>query len=250
MGRTTASRAKCVRVLKRFGEQVSADVTFFREFLDEAAQELGQDHPGITPRAHQRTVGDGPSDTAHGSIVTDFLKFSDNRFNGEGHIGPGIAVGHRINVQSIDDLFMGAQQLAKGANGARRSAGVSVLGEVIGSDATMVIRFNPTPHRVRKYKENVHHGISLRNLRQEAVIWHERLALAPSHQATLESQHPTCSCRHRWKHHARQCLHGLSSIRQDHQARPSKAQRLTLYKRCWKPRRSNAAPRHVRIDGS
>src|ERR1700689_5709440 len=74
---------------------------------------------------------------------------------------------------------------------ARRSRADSVVGEVIASDATMVLRITPGLHRAGTgNKENVHHGISLRNLRQEAVVRHERLALAPSHQASLEPEHP------------------------------------------------------------
>ena len=66
---------------------------------------------------------------------------------------------------------------------ARRSPADSVVGEVIASDATMDIRFLPVALGARDCEERVHHGVSLRNLRQEAVLRHERLAtrtVAPS----------------------------------------------------------------------
>jgi len=48
----------------------------------------------------------------------------------------------------------------------RRWAADSDWGEVIGSDATMALRFQPAlAQGLARLKENVHHGISLRNLR-------------------------------------------------------------------------------------
>ena len=42
-----------------------------------------------------------------------------DRLDGEGHIGPGIAVGDGIDVQAIDDVAIGVQEIAVG--GDRRS---------------------------------------------------------------------------------------------------------------------------------
>src|SRR5664280_695862 len=103
---------------------------------------------------------------------------------------------------------------------ARRSLADSVVGEGIVSDATMDLRFLPaTALCAGRNKENVHHGISLRNLRQEAVLRHERLALAPSHQAPLESEHPARARTGGRDSDASERLHRLSSFGQDHQTR-------------------------------
>src|ERR1039458_2307280 len=109
----------------------------------------------------------------------------------------------------------------------RRSRADSVVEEVIASDATMVLRITPALHQAGAgNKEIVHHGISLRNLRQETVVRHERLSLAPSHQAPLESEHPARTRPGRWHSHAHQYLHGLSSFGQDRQARSTQGRRL------------------------
>src|SRR6202044_95467 len=73
----------------------------------------------------------------------------------------------------------------------------------------------------------VHHGVSLRHLRQEAVVRHERLPLAPSHQATLEPEHPARArtCERRAK--APERVHRMSSLRQGHQAFSLESLRLT-----------------------
>src|SRR5664280_816126 len=101
----------------------------------------------------------------------------------------------------------------------RSSRADSVSGEVIASDATMVLRFIPVAPAARtRSKEIVHHGIRLRNLRQEAVVRHERLTLAPSHQATLEPEHPARTRTGGRYPHAHECLHRLHPIGQGHQA--------------------------------
>src|SRR5665213_739643 len=111
---------------------------------------------------------------------------------------------------------------AKVAMAVSRSLADSVEGEGIVSDATMDIRFLPaTAMCGGRNKEKVHHGISLRNLRQEAVVRHERLPLAPPHQASLEPEHPARARTGRRDPHAGERLHGLSTFGQDHQARAS-----------------------------
>src|ERR1022692_2116408 len=97
----------------------------------------------------------------------------------------------------------------------RRSRADSVVEEVIASDATMVLRITPALHQAGAgNKEIVHHGISLRNLRQEAVVRHERLSLAPSHQAPLESEHSARARAGGGQPQAGQCLHRMPALGQ------------------------------------
>jgi len=98
-----------VSVLEGLGQQVGRDVTVDREFRYQSAKHLREDHPGVAPRAHQRPVGDGLADLGHLGVVAQRSEFGGDGLDGERHIGPGIAVGHRIDVQAIDDILMGSQ---------------------------------------------------------------------------------------------------------------------------------------------
>src|ERR1700688_4567126 len=94
----------------------------------------------------------------------------------------------------------------------RSSRADSVNGVLIARNATVVVRFSPVASCGARDLGDVHHGISLRNLRQEAVLRHERLALAPSHQASLESEHPTGARARRWHTQAHERLHRLHPL--------------------------------------
>ena len=50
-----------------------------------------------------------------------------HRLEGQGHVGARVAVGHRVDVETVDDLLMGAQPVAEGGHDWRSSAAPSGL---------------------------------------------------------------------------------------------------------------------------
>ena len=106
-----------VSVLEGLDEEFGVDVTLLGELLDEASQQLGEYDPGVTTCPHQRAMGDGVGDRAHGGVGLDVIELRDHRFDRERHIRTGIPVGHGIDVQPVDDLFMGAQEFGESADG-------------------------------------------------------------------------------------------------------------------------------------
>ena len=76
----------------------------------EAAQHLGEDDPGVTASPHQRAVRDGLTHVGHVGVLGEGAEFGRDRFDREGHIGPGVTVGDRIDIEAIDDILVGTQQ--------------------------------------------------------------------------------------------------------------------------------------------
>ena len=105
-----------VGVLEGLGQQIGRDVAVDRELRHEAPQHLGEDDAGVAPRAHQGTVGDGLADLGHLGVVGQGAQFGGDGLDRQRHIGPGVAVGHRIDVQAIDDVLMGTQQIGVGGD--------------------------------------------------------------------------------------------------------------------------------------
>ena len=102
-------------MLERFGQQLGTDFTVLGELLDEPAQQLGQDDARVAPRPHQGSVGNSPADQLHGGVDVEGIELGDDRLNRQGHVRAGVAVGHGIDIEAVDDLLVRAQKLAKRA---------------------------------------------------------------------------------------------------------------------------------------
>ncbi len=70
--------------------------------LAHAAQELGKDDAGVPPGSHEGPVSDGVADPGQVAAGLDALELADHGLEGEGHVGAGVAVRHRVDVQSVD----------------------------------------------------------------------------------------------------------------------------------------------------
>ena len=71
----------------------------------QAPEDLGQDHPRVPSGPHERAVADG---LAHGGEVPARQRSSSSltASEGERHVGPGVAVGHRVDVEPVDALLV------------------------------------------------------------------------------------------------------------------------------------------------
>ena len=70
--------------------------------LAHAPQELGQDHARVAPGPHEGAVADGLADLGQAGAGRDAVELGDHGLEGQGHVGAGVAVGHRIDVQAVD----------------------------------------------------------------------------------------------------------------------------------------------------
>ena len=68
--------------------------------VGEAPQDLGEDHARVAPRAHERAVADGLAGRGH--VGVGAVELGDHRLEGERHVGAGVAVGHRVDVEPVD----------------------------------------------------------------------------------------------------------------------------------------------------
>ena len=93
--------------------------------LGQTPQDLRQDDPGVAPGAHQRAVADGGAHRAQVGPVA-IAELGHHRLQRQRHVGPGVAVGDRIDVQPVDRLLMGPQGVPVGHH--HRS-------QVVGSEA-------------------------------------------------------------------------------------------------------------------
>ena len=74
--------------------------------LGHAAEEQGEDDAGVATGAPQQGGGVGGGSLGHGGGGL-FLGLSGGGANGQGHVGAGVAVGHREDVELVDALFLG-----------------------------------------------------------------------------------------------------------------------------------------------
>ena len=81
-----------------------------RERVGEAAEDLREDHARVPAGAHQRTVPDRLADLLHVGAVGGQLV--DDRFERERHVGAGVAVGHRVDVEAVQLFLVVAQHVA------------------------------------------------------------------------------------------------------------------------------------------
>ncbi len=83
-----------------------------------AAQQLGQDGPGVPPGTDQRTVRHGPHDVGVSGHGGAGLMGGEDRFDGGGgglhgevEVGAGVPVGDRIDVDGVDGRPLPAEGL-------------------------------------------------------------------------------------------------------------------------------------------
>ena len=96
------------------------------EGIGDASQDLGEDDAGIAPRSHERSVGDGPGDRLEAGLAP-LVELEDHRLQGEGHVGPRVAVGHRVDVEAVDQLLVRPEGVAVGDHGRRQVIGPQSL---------------------------------------------------------------------------------------------------------------------------
>ena len=96
--------------------------------------------PELPACPHERAVGDGLAHRRHlrtprsgggGGPEVAFVQVTDplhpgelghHRFDGEGHVRPGVAVGHGVDVQTVDGILVEAQDMAVGTESPREVA--------------------------------------------------------------------------------------------------------------------------------
>ncbi len=74
--------------------------------LAHTPQKLRQDHAGVPPRSHQRTVADGLAHLGQAGPGLDTVQLADHGFEGQRHVGAGVPVGHRVDVEAVDVTLM------------------------------------------------------------------------------------------------------------------------------------------------
>jgi hypothetical protein len=79
------------------------------EALAHAPQELAEDDPGIPPGPHEGAVPDGLADLGQHGVGGHAVQLGDHGFQGQGHVGAGVAVGHRVDVEAVDVHLVRAQ---------------------------------------------------------------------------------------------------------------------------------------------
>ena len=57
-------------------------------------------------------MADGLADLLHRRGLRRAIQLTDHRFEGEGHVGAGVAVGHRVDVERVQLVLVGAQGVA------------------------------------------------------------------------------------------------------------------------------------------
>ena len=106
-GRITASRASWSAMVRASGELAGTAGRAAEpvEALGDAPEQLGQDDSGIAAGTHQGAVGDGPAGGVQVRRLEGVELFGD-RFEGQRHVGAGVAVGHRVDVEAVDDILV------------------------------------------------------------------------------------------------------------------------------------------------
>ncbi len=79
------------------------------QHVGEPAQDLGEDHTGVPTRAHERAVADRLAGRRHAGTVAGGGQLLAHRTDGEGHVGAGVAVGDRIDVEPVDRLAVAGE---------------------------------------------------------------------------------------------------------------------------------------------
>jgi hypothetical protein len=96
----------------------------------EPAHDLGQDDPRVATGPHERTVPDGVTHRLEirrvvlAAASVDGPELGHDRLEGERHVGAGVAVGHRVDVEAVDVRLVGPQRVAVLAHRVAQGDGV------------------------------------------------------------------------------------------------------------------------------
>ena len=74
------------------------------EPLGETAQDLGGDDTGVAACAHERAMGDRLGDVLDGGVLRERLHLLDDGPKGERHVGAGVSIRDRKDVELVDLL--------------------------------------------------------------------------------------------------------------------------------------------------
>ena len=92
-------------LLHGLGQQGAVGGVVALEDLAHAAEQQGQNDAGVAPGAPEQAGGRQLGGLVHGGGL-GLAELVHRRLDGQGHIGAGVAVGHRKYVQVIDGLFL------------------------------------------------------------------------------------------------------------------------------------------------
>ena len=99
----------------------------------DATEDLTEDDARIASCAHERPARNRPAGGPHratvGGLQIKDVQRLDHALYGEGHVGAGIAVGDRVDVEPVHDVTVELQALREGAHHLHE-----VLGRQPGSD--------------------------------------------------------------------------------------------------------------------
>ncbi len=90
---------------ERVCQRADRDCLFRFDFFGKSSEQLGQDNTGIPPGAPQGTGGNRLGQRFHRRFVKG-RHLPGRRHDRHGHVGAGIAVRHRKNIQFIDPFFI------------------------------------------------------------------------------------------------------------------------------------------------
>ena len=93
-------------VFHGFGQKRGVGFGLSLEFFGHAAEEERQDHPGVAPRAAQERGGDQGRNVRKAFADRTGGQLIGRGADGHGHIGTGIPVGDRENVQLVEGRFV------------------------------------------------------------------------------------------------------------------------------------------------
>ena len=106
------------------GEVQTVEPALAAEALRHAAEDLAGDDPRVAPRAHQRPEADGGGDPL-GGLAGRALGLLEGRLDRRQHVRAGVAVGDRIDVESVDLVDVRLEVRDRGAKGAEQAVAVA-----------------------------------------------------------------------------------------------------------------------------
>ena len=117
-GRTTARRARSEAWPRASARTVASTPASpaAAHALAHAPQELGEDHARVAPRPHERAVADGLAHRGQARAGRHALELGHHGLEGQGHVGAGVAVGHRVDIQAVDVPLVRAQRVTEAAH--------------------------------------------------------------------------------------------------------------------------------------
>ena len=109
------------RLGQRLGQVGRTRLDQGRQAVGHPPEQLGQDDPRVAPGPHERPVGHRLADVAQlGAVGFEALQLGHDRVQGEGHVRAGVAVGHGVDIEPVDDLLVGPQDVPDSHHRTRR----------------------------------------------------------------------------------------------------------------------------------